>query len=53
VGDYDALADLDVLADELRSSIDELAAAAGTPSPEPNAATAPAVDSSRRARAAR
>jgi len=31
VGDYDALADLEVLADELRSSIDELAAAAGAP----------------------
>jgi WS/DGAT/MGAT family acyltransferase len=29
VGDYDALADLEVLADELRSSIDELATAAG------------------------
>ena len=29
VGDYDALADIEVLADELRSSIDELAAAAG------------------------
>ena len=53
VGDYDALADLDVLADELRSSIDELAAAAGPPSPEPNGATAPAGDSSRRARATR
>ena len=31
VGDYDTLADLEVLADELRSSIDELAAAAGVP----------------------
>ena len=31
VSDYDALADLEVLADELRSSIDELAAAAGAP----------------------
>jgi len=31
VGDYDGLADLEVLADELRSSIDELAAAAGAP----------------------
>jgi diacylglycerol O-acyltransferase len=29
VADYDALADLEVLADELRSAIDELAAAAG------------------------
>jgi diacylglycerol O-acyltransferase len=31
VADYDALADVEVLADELRSSIEELAAAAGTP----------------------
>ena len=31
VADYDALADLEVLADELRSSIEELAAAAGAP----------------------
>ena len=31
VGDYDALADLEVLADELRSSIEELAEAAGAP----------------------
>jgi diacylglycerol O-acyltransferase / wax synthase len=34
VGDYDALADLETLADELRSSIDELAAAAGVPPAE-------------------
>jgi diacylglycerol O-acyltransferase / wax synthase len=34
-GDYDALADIDVLADELRSSIDELVAAAGVPAPRP------------------
>jgi WS/DGAT/MGAT family acyltransferase len=33
-GDYDALADLDVLADELRASIEEIAAAAGTPGPD-------------------
>jgi len=33
VGDYDALADLEVLADELRSSISELSAAAGVPDP--------------------
>jgi WS/DGAT/MGAT family acyltransferase len=32
--DYDALADVDVLADELRAAIDELAAAAGTSGPE-------------------
>ena len=31
VADYDALADLEALADELRSSIEELAAAAGAP----------------------
>jgi len=40
-GDYDALADLETLADELRSTIDELAAAAGgagTP-PPPDPAT--------------
>jgi diacylglycerol O-acyltransferase / wax synthase len=34
VGDYDALADLETLADELRSAIDELAAAAGVPAAE-------------------
>jgi hypothetical protein len=32
--DYDALADLEVLADELRASIDELAQAAGVPETE-------------------
>jgi hypothetical protein len=32
-GDYDALADIGMLADELRSSIEELVAAAGTPTP--------------------
>jgi WS/DGAT/MGAT family acyltransferase len=32
-GDYDALADIGVLADELRASIDELVAAAGLPAP--------------------
>ena len=49
VGDYDALADLETLADELRSSIEELAAAAGAPAVEPagEAARGP------RARAAR
>ncbi len=36
VADYDALADVEVLADELRASIEELAAAAGvTPTPPP------------------
>jgi diacylglycerol O-acyltransferase / wax synthase len=33
VADFDALADVEVLADELRASIDELAAAAGEPTP--------------------
>jgi len=33
VSDYDALADVELLADELRASIDELAAAAGAPAP--------------------
>jgi hypothetical protein len=47
VGDYDALADLEVLADELRSSIDELAVAAGLP------AAAPPGVSSRQAGATR
>jgi diacylglycerol O-acyltransferase / wax synthase len=35
VGDYDALADLEVLADELRASIEELADAAGVRVPAP------------------
>ena len=35
VADYDALADVEVLADELRSSIEELAAAAGGVGPPP------------------
>jgi len=51
VGDYDALADLEVLADELRSSIDELAAAAGASAAAPAGATARAA--TRQARAAR
>ncbi|MGO9884875.1 MAG: WS/DGAT/MGAT family O-acyltransferase [Solirubrobacteraceae bacterium] len=40
--DYDALADLEVLADELRASIDELVAAAGG-SPEPDSTRRPRV----------
>ncbi len=47
VADYDALADVEVLADELRSSIEELAAAAGIGSDaqdaEPGAARASAL----------
>jgi WS/DGAT/MGAT family acyltransferase len=42
VADYDALADVEVLADELRASIEELAAAAGGPGP--GAPTEPAAD---------
>jgi hypothetical protein len=34
VADYDALADVEVLADELRASIEQLAAAAGVPGPD-------------------
>ena len=54
VADYDAVADLEVLADELRSSIDELAAAAGAlggSDREPDGG--PARSSSRPAGAAR
>jgi diacylglycerol O-acyltransferase / wax synthase len=51
VGDYDGLADLDVLADELRSSIEELAAAAGAPAAPTDGA--PAHVSSQQAPAAR
>ena len=44
VGDYDALADLETLADELRSAIDELAAAAGAPAAEvPGGSTRPST----------
>jgi diacylglycerol O-acyltransferase len=39
VADYDALADVEVLADELRSAIEELAAAAGVPGTGPHGAT--------------
>jgi diacylglycerol O-acyltransferase / wax synthase len=51
VGDFDAIADLETLADELRSSIDDLAAAADLP-PLPSGGE-PAADPGRRARAAR
>jgi diacylglycerol O-acyltransferase / wax synthase len=51
VGDFDAMADLETLADELRSSIDELAAAADLP-PLP-AGGEPAADPGSWARAAR
>ena len=46
VGDFDALSDVEVLADELRSSIEELAAAAGAPTPAtpPEGTRAPAAD---------
>ncbi len=51
VGDYDALADLEALVDDLRASIDELSAAAGAPALE--AAGARAGGSGRGAHAAR
>jgi hypothetical protein len=35
VADYDALADVEVLADELRASIEDLAEAAGASAPSP------------------
>ena len=45
VADYDALADVELLADELRDSIDELAVAAGAPpSPTGAAARAPGAE---------
>jgi diacylglycerol O-acyltransferase len=47
-GDYDALADLDVLAEQLRLAVDELAAAAGAPPPRGRRAAG-----ARRVRAAR
>jgi WS/DGAT/MGAT family acyltransferase len=50
VADYDALSDVEVLADELRASIEELAAVAGAPAP-PNGTGTGA--SRARARAAR
>jgi len=46
VSDYDALADVELLADELRASIDELAAAARAPAP----ATPPTAIKARAAR---
>ena len=33
LGDYDAMADLEALADDLRAAIDDLARAAGAPRP--------------------
>ncbi|HSC02215.1 MAG TPA: wax ester/triacylglycerol synthase family O-acyltransferase [Solirubrobacteraceae bacterium] len=53
VADYDALADVEVLADELRASIDELAEAAGAPAPSPPPEEAGTRASGARARAAR
>ena len=45
VADYDALADVEVLADELRASLEELAAAAGVSAPPPSPSpAAPPVD---------
>jgi WS/DGAT/MGAT family acyltransferase len=53
VADYDALADVEVLADALRASIEELAEAAGTPAPSPPSKKAGTRASRARARAAR
>ncbi len=53
VADYDALADVEVLADELRASIEELAEAAGVPAPSPPSKEAGTRASGARARAAR
>ena len=56
VADFDALADVEVLADELRASIDELVAAAGAPAPSaPPSATGEHTEGvpARPARAAR
>jgi hypothetical protein len=53
VADYDALADVEVLADELRASIEELAEAAGVPAPSPPPKEARPRASGARARAAR
>ena len=52
VADYDALSDVEVLADELRASIAELAAAAGAPAPTPRgqATSEQASDQARGAR---
>jgi WS/DGAT/MGAT family acyltransferase len=52
VADYDALADVEVLADELRTSIEELAEAAGAPVPAPPPTEAGTRASRARARAA-
>ena len=52
VADYDALADVEMLADGLRASIEELAAAAGVPPPTaaPAGGAVPATDAARAAR---
>jgi WS/DGAT/MGAT family acyltransferase len=53
VADYDALADVEVLADELRASIEQLAAAAGPPGPGAPAGRMTDVVPDQRAGAAR
>jgi WS/DGAT/MGAT family acyltransferase len=53
VADYDALADVEVLADELRASIEELAEAAGASAPSPPPKETGKRASRARARAAR
>jgi hypothetical protein len=50
IADYDALPDVETLADELRSSTDELAAAAAIeaqPEPEGTTSSAPGTDRNR------
>jgi diacylglycerol O-acyltransferase / wax synthase len=49
VADYDALADVELLADKLHDSIDELAVAAGAPMPPPTEAATRAPDAQERA----
>jgi WS/DGAT/MGAT family acyltransferase len=49
VADYDALADVELLADELRDAIDELAVAAGAPTPPPKGAAIRAEGAQERA----
>jgi diacylglycerol O-acyltransferase / wax synthase len=53
VADFDALADVEDLADELRSSIEELAAAAGAPAPDGRARGIATRAAPRRTRATR
>ncbi len=49
VADFDALPDVEILADELRASIEELAAAAGPPAPAAAAGPPAPADPPKRA----